>query len=384
MNKLQAGGNVVIDNPDSIDVLISWLPQNAALDVCAFVLNANHKVRNDDDFIFYNQPQAKGDFLRLMKDKNQRPYFQVELAKIPPQVEKIVFAATSNGSLATLFDLTIEVANLATFTPALEAMQSLVLGEIYLHKGQWKFRAVGQGFKQGLDALANHYGVTVDVDNADNNLAAPIETVAMPKQNSTAIPKSSVIKIGHEADIQPPAAGQNLTRTDDSPVVKIEREFDTLPPAHPHLSTLQISVKMLRELSWTWVFSSFGVFIVLELLLGGVIGGMVMGRFLPHFLTYQIEVLLILSSFFIGGAIVGLISPTVRVLEPALAAFGSVLLTFCISFFSPYHFMSFSWTKVIIGGGIAFALALFGARFGEIISARMGNKNSQEIFGDGE
>lgn len=379
MNKLQAGGNVAIGNAESVDVLISWLPGNAAVDVCAFVLNANQKVRNDDDFIFYNQPDAKAGFLRLLTDKNHLPYFHVEFAKIPAQIEKIVFAATTSGSLSSLADLTIEVANLATFTPAPEDMQSLILAELYLNKGQWKFKAVGQGFKQGLAALANRYGVIID--NAEHNVAAHIETASPPAQNATqASSSSSVIKIGHDHDTQAPAAGQNLTRAADSAIV--ERQPDILPPSPHRLTALQISVKMIKELSWTWVFSSFGVFVLLELFLGGFIGAVVVGRFVPHFLTYQIEVLLLLSSFFIGGAIVGLISPTVRILEPALAAFGSVLLTLSISFFSPYQFMAFTWTKVIIGGGIAFMLALFGARFGEKLSARMGNKNSQEIFGD--
>lgn len=381
MNKLQAGGNVAIGNAESFDVLISWLPQNAAIDVCAFVLNANQKVRNDDDFIFYNQPDAKAGFLRLLTDKNQQPYFQVEFAKIPAQIEKIVFAATTSGSLAALSHLTIEVPNLATFTPSPEDMQSLVLGELYLNKGQWKFRAVGQGFKQGLEALANRYGVTID--DVAHHVAAHIAPPPAPAQNSTQTGSSSVIKVGHQPEMQPPAVGQNLTRTSESSVI-VEREpnIEILPPSQHRLTALQISVKMIKELSWTWMFSSFGVFVLLELFLGGVIGGMVVGRFVPHFLTYQIEVLLLLSSFFIGGAIVGLISPTVRILEPAFAAFGSVLLTLSISFFSPYHFMAFTWTKVIVGGGIAFALALFGARFGEKLSARMGNKNSQEIFGD--
>ncbi len=373
MNKLQAGGNVAIGNAESVDVLISWLPHNAAIDVGAFVLNANQKVGSDDDFIFYNQPDAKAGFLRLLSNSNHQPYFHVEFAKIPPQIEKIVFAATTSGSLAALADLTIEIANVATFTPALEDMQSLLLGELYLNKGQWKFRAVGQGFKQGLEALANRYGV--NLDNVNQNVVAA--------QKSAETSSSSVIKVGYDHDAQSPAAGQHLTRADTS-VVKVEPEIEVLPPARHHLNALQISIKMIKELSWTWVFSSFGVFVVLELFLGGVIGGVVLSRFVPHMLTYQIEVLLTLSSFFIGGAIVGLISPTVRILEPALAAFGSVLLTLSISFFSPYQFMSFTWTKVLVGGGIAFLLALFGARFGEKLSARMGNKNSQEVFGDGK
>lgn len=380
MNKLQAGGNVAIGNVESVDIQIAWLPQNAALDVCAFVLNANHKVRNDDDFIFYNQPDAKAGFLRLRTGKNQLPYFHVEFAKIPPQIEKIVFAVTTSGSLAALSDLTIEVANFATFTPTPKAMQSLVLGEIYLNKQQWKFRAVGQGFKLGLDALATHYGVTLD---SENHSTAHIETVPVRDQSSTKTSDSAVIKVGRDMEIQSAPANQNLIQTTHSSGM-VEREPDILPPAAQPLNTMQLSIKMLKDLSWIWVFSSFWVFVLLELFLGGIIGGMMIGRFVPHMLTYQFEVLLLLSSFFIGGAVVGLISPTVRILEPALAAFGSVLLTLSVGLFSPYQFLAFSWTRLIIGGGIAFLLALLGARFGEKLSARMGNKNSREVFGDGK
>jgi tellurium resistance protein TerD len=34
-------------------------------------------------------------------------------------------------------------------------------GEIYRHGGEWKFKAVGQGFAGGLKALANQHGITV-------------------------------------------------------------------------------------------------------------------------------------------------------------------------------------------------------------------------------
>jgi hypothetical protein len=37
----------------------------------------------------------------------------------------------------------------------------------------------------------------------------------------------------------------------------------------------------------------------------------------------------------------------------------------CISFFTPYSFIHFSFTKMLIGGAIAFCLALSGAKLGE-------------------
>ena len=38
---------------------------------------------------------------------------------------------------------------------------AMVFGEIYRHNGEWKFKAVGQGFAGGLQALATDHGVNV-------------------------------------------------------------------------------------------------------------------------------------------------------------------------------------------------------------------------------
>ncbi|MDR2386927.1 MAG: TerD family protein, partial [Deltaproteobacteria bacterium] len=39
---------------------------------------------------------------------------------------------------------------------------AMIFGEIYRHKGEWKFKAVGQGFTGGLHALASHFNVDVE------------------------------------------------------------------------------------------------------------------------------------------------------------------------------------------------------------------------------
>ena len=75
--------------------------------------------------------------------------------------------------------------------------------------------------------------------------------------------------------------------------------------------------------------------------------------------------LLYVISFFVGGFITGLISPGLRVREPAVGAFLSVALMLVMSVFTPYSFIRFSLQKMIVGGAIAFVLALAGARLGE-------------------
>jgi stress response protein SCP2 len=333
MKKMQAGANIVIDQTESINVAINWLPQNIDIDVCAFVLDATGKVRSENDFI--RRASAKDGFISLSEVPG-KPSFLIKLPTIPQDVQKIIFAVSTQQSLSALFDLNIEIDNIAVFSPTLESVQSLILGELYLHNQQWKFRAVGQGFKQDLAFLANRYGAAIDDS---------LQSGAPDKASASAAETPSAHK---------------------SP-----------------LSRFEASIKAVKELSKAWVFYSLITFIVAELFLGGVVGQVVVGRFVPHTLTYTIEVVLILASFFIGGVIIGLISPKVRILEPAMGAFLCVLLTLSISFFSPYSFMRFTWAKLAIGGGCAFFLAFWGACLGEKISAKMGNRNSHEFFGDG-
>ena len=107
------------------------------------------------------------------------------------------------------------------------------------------------------------------------------------------------------------------------------------------------------------------IFIGIELFLGGLIGNLLVGRFMSISLKFLLQGLLNLVSFFIGGFVIGLISPGIRIHEPAVGAFLSVSLMLCITFFTPYSFIHFSFTKVIIGGAIAFFLALSGAKLGE-------------------
>ncbi len=38
---------------------------------------------------------------------------------------------------------------------------AMIFGEVYRHSGEWKFRAVGQGYVGGLGPLARSFGVNV-------------------------------------------------------------------------------------------------------------------------------------------------------------------------------------------------------------------------------
>jgi len=129
-----------------------------------------------------------------------------------------------------------------------------------------------------------------------------------------------------------------------------------------------------------WVLFSLIIYLAIEIILGGYVSQLLSGTFVSRFFIMKIELLLMLISYFIGGFLIGLISPTVRIFEPAVGAFLAVAFTFLYGMFTPLRFFGFSLSKILIGGGIAFVLALVGAEFGEKLAARLGNKKSQNFI----
>ena len=120
-----------------------------------------------------------------------------------------------------------------------------------------------------------------------------------------------------------------------------------------------------KSFSKKWMLASMAIFVAVELLLGGLVGEVLIGGYMSRSLRFMVEGLFHIASFFVGGFIVGVISPGLRIHEPAAGAFLSVALMLLLAVFTPYTFLRFSLTRMLVGGVIAFCLALVGARLGE-------------------
>ena len=107
------------------------------------------------------------------------------------------------------------------------------------------------------------------------------------------------------------------------------------------------------------------IFVALELLLGGLVAHLLAGRNISHMLGLRIELALSLLSFLTGGFLVGVLSPGLRLIEPAIGAGVTVVFTFLIAFFTPVTVLAADPNKILIGGIAGFAVALFGAHLGE-------------------
>ncbi|MEV7129545.1 TerD family protein [Streptomyces sp. NPDC093260] len=179
------------------------------LDVSGLLLTADGKVRSDDDFIFYNQPSGPG--VTYRSGGGAAPdAISVDTAAVPPGIEKIVVTASPDAAgqtfqgiepTATLRDADTGAA-LATFTPPqLGTETALVVMEIYRRAGQWKARAVGQGYADGLAGIATDFGVSVE-EPAPAPAAAPHPGV--PPQPVTP-PPAMQPQVAPPAPAAPPA-----------------------------------------------------------------------------------------------------------------------------------------------------------------------------------
>lgn len=189
----------------------------AEVDISAFLLNASGKVRGDDDMVFYGQPRpGKGD-VALSGSGVGEATFTVNLPQLSADVEKIAFTATiheNKKSFAAFTSLTVKVQDasgeclLAAVLPARDMIESaLILGEIYLRQGQWKFRAVGQGFTGGLRPLAEHFGVEVRVSDAPVTTAPVVQSSSTPVPSPVSLTKFTLDKSRSTVSLNKKSAG---------------------------------------------------------------------------------------------------------------------------------------------------------------------------------
>ena len=187
---LNKGGNLSLSktDPTLVRILIGLGWDERAtdgasfdLDASAFLLTASGKVRGDHDFIFYNQLKSQDGSVEHTGDNRSGQgdgddeSLVVDLSKVSPEIEKISITVTIHdaqsrgqnfGQIANAFirvvnqDSGIEIVRF-DLAEDYSTETAMVFGEVYRHNGEWKFRAVGQGYAGGLAAMCQQYGIQV-------------------------------------------------------------------------------------------------------------------------------------------------------------------------------------------------------------------------------
>ncbi|MFE0513680.1 VWA domain-containing protein [Streptomyces sp. NPDC058964] len=183
---LSKGANLPVEVP-AVCVELAWSEGAGVPDVdaSALLLTTSGRVRDDGDFVFYNQPRhASHAVVHLGKQRASgglTDTVQVNLNSLEDAVERVVLCASADGgSFGQVPGLVLRLLDagtrteLARFPMEAATETAFIGGELYLRAGQWKFRAVGQGYASGLAGLATDFGITVDEAPSTTPAAAPV------------------------------------------------------------------------------------------------------------------------------------------------------------------------------------------------------------------
>ncbi|WP_336970782.1 TerD family protein [Sphingobium aromaticiconvertens] len=195
--QLQKGANAPLES-NFVEIAWAAAPGKAEVDVSAYLLNASRKVEGDDGMVFYGQTAVEGVSLEI-NQAARRATYALDLARLNSAIETIAFCVALDTSsdpdkrLADLQTLTITAGPSSYVIPLLGMTeQALILVEVYRRNGQFKIRAVGQGFNGGLGPLATSFGV--DVEGANEPVAAPAPPKAPSPTPSVSLKKVTLEK----------------------------------------------------------------------------------------------------------------------------------------------------------------------------------------------
>jgi len=215
MTQLTKGSNTPLDAVQ-VRITLQWQPGPGVPDVdaSALLLRESGKVASDDDFVFYNQPSHPSGAVRHLGKQPGADALEVDLSRLPAEVPRVVLAASADGGafgqvpgLRLVASDAASGAELATFDMAAENETAFVSGELYQRGGQWKLRAVAQGYSSGLAGLATDFGISVEGDAEPPVAPAvpPAPMPAVPPQGAPAAAMPMAPPQGAPAPMPPPA-----------------------------------------------------------------------------------------------------------------------------------------------------------------------------------
>lgn len=152
------------------------------LDASAFLVSSDGKVKDERDFVFYNNLTNSNGSVKHTGDnrtgegEGDDEQIIIDFDNVPASIDKIAITVTifeaqqraqNFGQVTNAF---VRLVNAETNEEILiynlgedfSVETAVVFCEIYRYNGSWKFNAVGSGFQGGLKALCNNYGLDAD------------------------------------------------------------------------------------------------------------------------------------------------------------------------------------------------------------------------------
>ena len=185
MINLEKGQRISMDKGLTlVGVGLGWDPNEGTgydfdLGASAFMLGESGRIPTDEYFVFYNNPkspdgsvESTGDDLTGgNSDGGDDETINVDLSKVDPKIQEIVFTATIykaeerrqnfgqvRNSYIRIYDAKTN-AEIARYDldEDFSIETAVEFGRLYRRGDEWKFEAMGIGNKGGLQSLVNKY-----------------------------------------------------------------------------------------------------------------------------------------------------------------------------------------------------------------------------------
>lgn len=217
--------NLSQETPDVkiLSIILGWqvnqTRHNYDIDASVFMLGADGKVPNEKYFVFYNNLQSPDVSLKhygnehIEKDNRCQQKINIDLSKIALDIQEIVFVVTiheapiKNQDFSQIKNAFIKIYNEETRQPLFcyklredfSQETALEFGRFYQKDGQWRFKAVGDGYKSGLQSFVEQY----IVENQHKEQQKPVEIKTHHVCETTSEPNSQpqLIDITKKANI---------------------------------------------------------------------------------------------------------------------------------------------------------------------------------------
>ncbi|MBQ9254078.1 MAG: TerD family protein [Bacteroidales bacterium] len=183
MINLQKGQRIEI-GLSKVSVGLGWDPNEGTgfdfdLDASAFMLGENKKLPVDEFFVFYNNQispdgavQSSGDDLTGgNSDGDDDETLTVDLSKVDSRIQEIIFTATIHEAdkrkqnFGQVHNSYIRICNSETneeiarydLDEDFSIETAVEFGRLYKRASEWKFEAIGIGYKGGLQYFVDKY-----------------------------------------------------------------------------------------------------------------------------------------------------------------------------------------------------------------------------------
>ncbi len=151
--------------------------ENFDLDASVFMITASGKIPSDKYFVFYNNLNSpdgaivhQGDNRTGEGDGDDESLF-IELSKIDPSIEELVFVVTideaqaRNQNFGQVHNAFIRIYDLDSnkeiakydLEEDFSVEIAIEFGRLYKKSGSWRFKAVGTGFNSGLQGFVDKF-----------------------------------------------------------------------------------------------------------------------------------------------------------------------------------------------------------------------------------